>query len=75
MSNRYVNALVKTGITAAALHVVFLIAGFILGDKTGWFHLPMIWPHWEDGISIIISLVLAVALYCGIYAFCTDPED
>lgn len=75
MDNRYINALVKTGITAAGLHVVFLIAGFLFGKQIGWLNLPMIWAHWHDALGISVSLILSVVLYFVIFAFCTSDAD
>lgn len=72
MSNRYINACVKTLITLVCLHIIFLIGGFLFGKQIGFLNLPMIWTHLESGIGILISLVLSVALYCSIFTFCTD---
>lgn len=74
MGNRWMDALVKTLITLVVVHVLLLVLGMIFGNRIGWFGLRMLWPHWQGTVSAWISIGLAVLVYFGIYALCTDKE-
>ena len=75
MENRWGNALIKTLIVVVILHVIMLIAGWLWGTELGWFGIPMIWAHWHSWGDILLSVVVLVGLYFGIYFLGTDKGD
>ena len=79
--NRYVDALWKFLLVSAFLHLVFIIAFFLVGRDIiafNYFHIIgayLIFPGIIKGfLSQILSLVFVIVLYISIFLFYTDKQ-
>jgi predicted membrane protein len=73
--NRYLEAFWKFLCLVIVLHLVVLIATYFSGNSMGIFALRVFWPQLSSGINnIIISLVIAILVYLGVYLYWTVKE-
>ena len=63
MSNRWVNALVKTIVLLVIVHVIVWIVSL--------FGVGMLWAHWTSIWGAIITIVCTIIAYFVIYAYFT----
>ena len=68
MSNKWVNALVKTLIFLVVVHLIVWVISLFIGGA-------MIWPHLTSLWGILIGIVGAVISYFVIYAWFTGPIE
>ena len=66
VENKYVDALLKTLIAVAIVHIVVILIALAIGGTTGLFGIPVLWAHLSSGGVIgatIVVLTLGVLYY------------
>ena len=72
VSNRWLDALIKTVIFLIVVHIILWIIGMFMGTGAGVGGLNFLWPHWTTGGgNTIISIIILIVIYFIVYYFFT----